>query len=416
MRSYILYFSGLLSLVLVIYISLETRPKPETQTKPEELVSPTITTPKPPPKKDEDSLVTSETSIKKNKTLLSTLYRAGLSKQEVFAMLRSAKDQFNPRRLAANTKIIVHKWQKKNSPYKVDIYADMLTTYSFTYQKNLWKFEKLTTPTTVHLRRAQGQIHQSLWQSALDSGLTPDLIDRLAQIFAWQIDFEREPRKGDSWQLVLEEELVDGKHLRWGKIHLAHYKLRQKDYWAIRHQDPDDSGADYYDLQGLSVRGLFLKSPLKFSRISSRFQRRRFHPILGINRPHLGVDYAARRGTPVMAVGDGKVIIAGTRGGSGKMIKIRHNKTYQTAYKHLSRYGAGIRRGVYVKQGQLIGYVGSTGLATGPHLHFEFWERGRFIDPLGKRFPREKKLPRSKMNSLRLSFARYATFMQNPLF
>lgn len=149
----------------------------------------------------------------------------------------------------------------------------------------------------------------------------------------------------------------------------------------------DGESKGYYSSDGSSLRRMFLKSPIHFARISSRFQKKRFHPILKIHRPHNGVDYAARRGTPVRAVGDGTILLAGRRGGAGNMIKIRHNSTYQTAYLHLQNFAKGIRKGTRVKQGQIIGYVGSTGMSTAPHLHFEFYQNGRFVDPLGRKFP-----------------------------
>ncbi|MFN9068710.1 MAG: M23 family metallopeptidase, partial [Bdellovibrionales bacterium] len=155
--------------------------------------------------------------------------------------------------------------------------------------------------------------------------------------------------------------------------------------------DGEDLG--YFSPEGESLRRMFLKSPIQFGRITSGFSKKRFHPILQVNRPHLGVDYAAPTGTPVRAVGDGVIDFSGWSGGGGNVIKIRHNSIYQTAYKHLSGYAKGIRRGSRVKQGQIIGFVGSTGLSTAPHLHFEFYQSGRFVDPVGKKFPSADPVP-----------------------
>jgi murein DD-endopeptidase MepM/ murein hydrolase activator NlpD len=142
---------------------------------------------------------------------------------------------------------------------------------------------------------------------------------------------------------------------------------------------------------------MFLKSPIRYSRISSRFTTKRFHPILQFNRPHLGVDYAAPIGTPIRAVGDGVIMSAGRNGGAGNMIKLQHNSTYSTAYKHLNGFAKGIHSGARVHQGQIIGYVGTTGLSTGPHLHFEFFQNGKYVDPLGRKFPSAEPVPQEKM-------------------
>jgi murein DD-endopeptidase MepM/ murein hydrolase activator NlpD len=161
--------------------------------------------------------------------------------------------------------------------------------------------------------------------------------------------------------------------------------------------DGEDRG--YFAPDGSSLKRMFLKSPISFGRITSGFSKKRFHPILKVNRPHMGVDYAAPTGTPVKAVGDGRVVFSGWSGGGGNVVKIRHNSIYETAYKHLSRYGKNIRNGALVKQGQVIGYVGSTGLSTAPHLHFEFFHAGRYVDPVGKKFPSADPVPANLMSN-----------------
>ena len=241
----------------------------------------------------------------------------------------------------------------------------------------------------TRIRDYQGIVVSSLWESATESGMDSELIVQLAEIFAWQIDFNRELRSNDRWRIVVEQEFVRGEPIGWGDILSAEYINEGELYQAVLfRQDGENIG--YFDAEGESLRKMFLKSPIKFGRITSGFNRRRFHPILKIRRPHLGVDYGARRGTPVMAVGDGKVTLASWRGGAGNTIKIRHNSIYRTAYKHLHKFAKGIRPGKRVKQGQIIGYVGSTGLSTGPHLHYEFYKYGKFVDPLKQKFPSAK--------------------------
>jgi murein DD-endopeptidase MepM/ murein hydrolase activator NlpD len=201
----------------------------------------------------------------------------------------------------------------------------------------------------------------------------------LNDIFQWTVDFFS-LQKGDAFKVIYEEKFIDDKSLGAGKILTAQFTYSGITYTAIPFMNGDQEV--YYDQDGKSLRKAFLKAPLKFSRISSRFTSSRFHPILKIRRPHYGVDYAAPIGTEVHSVGDGKVIAVTYGGGEGRMVKIRHNNVYTTGYMHLSRFGAGIKPGVAVRQGQIIGYVGSSGLSTGPHLDFRFYQNGTPIDPL----------------------------------
>lgn len=257
---------------------------------------------------------------------------------------------------------------------------------------DVWTANKVTLDVETKVVTFGGVVHSTLWESAAEAKMDPNLISDLSDIFAWQVDFSREVRPNDRWRLSVEQKLVNGKPYGWGSILAAEYKSADQLHKAILFQ-VNDKRLGYFAPDGSSLRRMFLKSPIQFARISSRFRHKRFHPILKINRPHLGVDYAAPRGTPIRAVGDGVIASAGRRGGAGNMIQIRHNSVYKTAYKHLSGYAKGIRSGARVKQGQIIGYVGSTGLSTGPHLHFEFFQNGRVIDPLGKNFPSADPIP-----------------------
>jgi murein DD-endopeptidase MepM/ murein hydrolase activator NlpD len=263
-----------------------------------------------------------------------------------------------------------------------------------------WVAKKITEKVDTRVVTFSGTVKSSLWESAEDAHMDPNLISDLAEIFAWQVDFAREVRANDRWRLSVEEKLVRGTPIGWGSILAAEYVNDGQTFQAVLFRNNgEDIG--YFAPDGSSLRRLFLKSPLRYSRISSRFSSHRFHPILGYRRPHLGVDYAAPRGTPVHAVGDGIVTVAARRGGAGNMIRIRHNSIYQTAYKHLRGFAHGIHSGVRVHQGQIIGYVGTTGLSTGPHLHFEFWESGRYVDPLGKKFPSADPVPKRFMASFK---------------
>lgn len=227
---------------------------------------------------------------------------------------------------------------------------------------------------------ASGTIESSLWESMNETNANPNLALELSEIFAWSIDFFG-VQQGDRYKVIYEESYVDSQSVGIHQILGAWFYHSGSEFWAI----PFKQGGtrSFFDEEGNSLRKAFLKAPLRFSRISSRFSNSRLHPVLKIRRPHHGVDYAAPAGTPVVSVGDGVVTRKGFQDrGGGNFLTIKHNSVYSTTYMHLSRFGKGINQGVYVKQGDVIGYVGSTGLATGPHLDFRFYKNGRAVDPL----------------------------------
>jgi murein DD-endopeptidase MepM/ murein hydrolase activator NlpD len=223
-------------------------------------------------------------------------------------------------------------------------------------------------------------IKSSLYDALLENDASIELAIELSKIFAWQIDFYH-LQKGDNFKVIYEEEFVDSQMVGIGKVLGAYFNNYGKEYFAIPFVQ--DSVYQYFDEDGNSLRKEFLKSPMEFARISSRYSSRRLHPILKVYRPHTGVDYAAPTGTPIRTVGDGKVIAAAYTSSNGNYIKIKHNSVYTTAY----RFGKGIKKGTTVKQGQVIGYVGRTGLATGPHLHFMFYMNGSYVNPLKIEIP-----------------------------
>jgi murein DD-endopeptidase MepM/ murein hydrolase activator NlpD len=228
-------------------------------------------------------------------------------------------------------------------------------------------------------RTVTGVIRTSLYMTFLEQKLDLNLAYALSEVYAWTVDFYG-LQKGDRFKAIYEEVSVEGRTIRSDNVIAAIFEASGKQVYAF--QFTQDSSAQYFDETGKSLRRSFLKAPLRFSRISSRFSRSRMHPILKIRRPHYGVDYSAPRGTPVVALGDGRVDAVTWKGGYGKFISIRHNSVYTTAYAHLSGYAPGIRAGVHVQQGQVIGYVGSTGLSTGPHLDFRVYRNGAPADPL----------------------------------
>jgi murein DD-endopeptidase MepM/ murein hydrolase activator NlpD len=233
-------------------------------------------------------------------------------------------------------------------------------------------------------RRVNGEIVTSLWDAITKNDINPLVALELSEMYAWTVDFFG-LQPGDHFTVVYDELYVDTVSIGLGKIHAASFNHVGKELLAIPFMQ--DGVETYFDADGNSLRRAFLKAPLRFSRVSSRFSGSRLHPILKIRRPHYGVDYAAQYGTPVYSIGDGRVIMAGYQGGSGRIVKVRHNGVYTSTYMHLSGFGKGITTGKYVMQGELLGYVGSSGLSTGPHLDFRVTRNGSPIDPLKMESP-----------------------------
>ncbi len=227
----------------------------------------------------------------------------------------------------------------------------------------------------------KGEIKSSLYESMLEIGEKPSLIANYTDILAWEIDFFTETQNGDSFFVLVEKKFEDSLLVDYGQIEGVRYKGQIGDFSGFYFVDPKGN-RDYYDAKGQSLRKSFLKSPLRYSYISSYFSRGRYHPILKIVRPHKGIDYVAPSGTPVSAIGNGVVTYAGWYDGYGRFVELSHSQRFKSRYGHLSRFGGGIRTGRNVTQGQIIGYVGSTGLSTGPHLHFELLQNGSWVNPL----------------------------------
>lgn len=239
--------------------------------------------------------------------------------------------------------------------------------------------EYIEKPVRLELKTAETVIESSLWNAMAGNGLPVELALELSEIYAWTIDFFG-LQKGDSIRVLYDEAYVENERMGIGRIYACQFYHARK--WQEAYYFENEALHSYFDEEGKSLKKAFLRAPLNYKRISSHFTYARKHPIYGVVRPHTGVDYAAPAGTPVVSIGDGVVTEKGYKGGGGHTIKIRHNSTYTTAYLHLSKYGAGVAVGAHVSQGQVIGYVGSTGSSTGPHLDFRIWKNGTPIDPL----------------------------------
>jgi murein DD-endopeptidase MepM/ murein hydrolase activator NlpD len=239
-------------------------------------------------------------------------------------------------------------------------------------------------PVRLQTKTVTGRIESSLWDTLTEQQLAIELAIKLSEIYAWVIDFHH-LQKDDTFRVVFEEKFVEEKSIGIGKIKAVRFDHKDKTFYAFYFEQ--DAYGSYYDQNADSLEKAFLKAPIKFSRITSGFSKRRFHPVLKKYKAHFGIDYAARTGTPIMSTGDGVVQKAGYDKNNGKYVKIRHNGVYSTQYLHMSKFAPGIKRGRNVRQGEVIGYVGSSGLATGPHLCYRFWKNGRQVNPSKEDIP-----------------------------
>lgn len=260
--------------------------------------------------------------------------------------------------------------------------------------------EEISKAVDKQVASAAGLIESSLFTDGQKAGLSDAKIMELAGIFGWDIDFALEIRAGDHFRVLYEEQFLDGEKLRDGPILAAEFTNRGKTFRAVRYEGLNGE-TGYFDDEGHSKRRAFLRTPIKFARISSRFNPRRWHPLLKKWRSHKGVDYAAPTGTPIKASGDGRVVHRGTKGGYGRTVILQHAGKYTTLYAHLSKYSKRAKVGARVKQGQVIGYVGKSGLASGPHLHYEFRVNGVHKDPLRVKLPKSLALPKSEIASFK---------------
>lgn len=337
-------------------------------------------------------------TIKPGTTFQQLMTESGLNAQGIFELHRDTKNIRDFSRIRSGQIFqVYHTLAPIQELQAFKIIESELERHAVYRQKNgPWVAKHIKEPVEYINQTYSGVVSSSLWSSAEEAEMSPELIGDLSEIFAWQIDFSREVQPEDKWRLVVEQPTVRGKAVGKGKILVAEYANTSTSHTGVLFRlNGEDLG--YFSPDGSSLKRMFLKAPVKFSRISSRFSRSRFHPILKTYRGHMGVDYAAATGTPVRSVGDGRVTFAAWSGGGGRVIKIRHNGTYETAYKHLSKFANNLRTGTRVKQGQIIGYVGSSGLSSGPHLHFEFYENKRYVDPLGKKFPKADPVPQERL-------------------
>jgi len=324
-------------------------------------------------------------TVKKGDNLALIFGKLGLSAQQLHALISAGNETSTLKQLYPGDELkffIDSEHQLKGLVYDVD----ETRTLQVAYGGDGFHTNTIDHQLDKRVAYASGKIKSSLFMAAQDAGLSNNLTMQLAGIFGWDIDFALDIREGDSFTVIYEELYLNGDKLRDGNILAAEFVNQDKSYRAIRFTD-STGRTDYYTPAGKNMRKAFLRTPVEFTRISSGFSLGRKHPILNRIRAHKGVDYAAPTGTPVKATGEGKIAFRGINGGYGKSIVIQHGSTYSTVYAHLSRYARGTGAGNRVRQGQIIGYVGMTGLATGPHLHYEFRINGVHRNPLRVKLP-----------------------------
>jgi murein DD-endopeptidase MepM/ murein hydrolase activator NlpD len=353
-----------------------------------------------------DSFNVSSDVIRQNQTLGAIMASLNISGEHIRQLNQRTKDIFNIRNIRAGNTYKVFSQKDTNSRVEYLVYEHSQIDYVvFHFTDSLTVTMGQRDIVSVP-RISEAEISSSLWEAITSYNLNPVLALDLSDVFAWAIDFFG-LQTGDKFKAIYDELYVGDKSIGIGTIHAAWFEHRGKKYYAYRYMQ--DSVWSYWDEEGNSLRKAFLKAPLRFSRISSGFTHSRMHPILKIYRPHTGVDYAAPEGTPVVAMGDGVIEDKGYNHAAGNFVKIRHNSVYSSGYNHFSRFGKGIVKGARVQQGQVIGYVGRTGYATGPHLDLRFWKNGKPIDPLKIEAPSVEPIKDGNIADFKSNIALYQT-------
>ncbi|MFW5792669.1 MAG: M23 family metallopeptidase [Bacteroidota bacterium] len=337
----------------------------------------------------EDYVITSGT-VKNHQTLSQILSQYDLDYPLIIDVINKTGEWFDVRKIRAGNNYLAY----------LESDSINLPRY-FIYDISKFEFIKVCFYDSVQVVReskeirnlpktASGIINSSLWHTLNESNLHPELAIEMSEILAWSVDFHR-IFAGDRFKVIYDEQYIGEESVGVSSIDAIYFLHQDREIYGFNFESDTISG--FFDHEGDNLRKVFLKAPLKFGRITSRYSHNRFHPIHKVRRPHYGTDYAAPAGTPILAVGDGVVTEATYRGGNGNYVKIRHNSIYDTQYLHMSRFAKGIRPGRRVQQGEVIGYVGMTGDATGPHVCFRFWKNGKQVDHLREDFPSADPLP-----------------------
>lgn len=328
-----------------------------------------------------------EAPVPRGYAFANALLSFGIDRAYVYPITESVQPVFDLRRVRAGNRLAVGEsvvGDLRQIVYRIDLENTLLITPAEGVPGR-FRAEIMATPAVIETVTAVGELKTSLWEAVLDAGETPEMVMLIADIFGWDIDFNTEPRVGDTFRVAFEKKTYADGSIAYGRVFAAEYVNEGQNYQAVLFRDARARPA-YYAPDGSSLQKMFLRSPLVFGgRVTSRFSRSRFHPILKRRRPHLGIDYGAPAGSPVQAIGSGRVLFAGRKGGGGRTVHIRHSNGFETMYLHLSRVL--VRAGQRVDQGQRIGLVGSTGLSTGPHLDFRITQNGTYRNFEALRLP-----------------------------
>ena len=340
----------------------------------------------------EDDFIFTYDTIRHKETLANVMYRLGFTSNDIYCLTQCPDSIFNEKKIKPGQACAL--LSSKDSTRRYFVYETSPKSYVTFDIADGFRATRCEKPTSWRESEVAGRVNSSLWVAMEESGTSPQLAVLMSHIFGWSIDFFG-IQKGDEFRLLYSQEYVEETPLNNYRIDAASFCASGNTVYAIPFTQGDEEL--FYNIDGNSLEGAFLKAPLDFYRISSKFTNSRYHPVLKRYRAHHGVDYAAPKGTPVYAIGSGKVIKKGYQAnGGGNYVKIRHNGTYTTSYMHLSKFAKGLKEGDYVKQKQVIGYVGSTGLSTGPHLDFRVYENGKPINPLT--IKSQPKMPISEEN------------------
>ncbi|MEZ7929440.1 MAG: peptidoglycan DD-metalloendopeptidase family protein [Flavobacteriales bacterium] len=332
-----------------------------------------------------DSFNVIKGSVKRGQTMGEILYLNHIDHFEINKIVEKSKGIFDVRRVNTGKKytvICASDSTKKAQYFIYEIDATNYVVFDLRGEIDVYKGKK---PVTVKLKTASGIIKSSLWLTMEEQKLSPKLTAELSTIYAWTIDFFK-IQKNDGFRVYYEDKYIDGQYIGIGRLLAAEFTHKGQDFYSFYYRENENFG-DYYDEQGKTLRKAFLMAPVDYKRISSRYSKRRKHPVTGRWKGHFGTDYAAEKGTPIWSTANGTIIAATYTKNNGNYVKVRHNGTYTTQYLHMSKIKPGIRKGVFVKQGDIIGYVGSTGLATGPHVCYRFWKNDKQVDPFKQKLP-----------------------------
>ena len=351
--------------------------------------------------------------VKQNQGLTHILPKFGISQSIIFNIAERFDSIFDVKKILPDKKYyMICKKDSVNSPICF-IYEKTATESVIFNFKDSLNVEIVKKSIDIKIKSAGGEINSSLWNAFIENDLSGALVMEVAKLYAWTIDFFG-IQKGDNFKIIYEAKYVENKFIGIGEIKAILFNHRGKDFYSFKYDVDTLQGFAYYNEEGQSMKKALLSAPLEYVRISSKFSNRRLHPIKKVYRPHHGVDYAAPRGTDVVATGDGLVTFAGTSGGAGKMIKVKHSVgNILTKYLHLYKYAKGIKKGTYVKQGQKIGEVGSTGMSTGPHLDYRIYINGKAVDPLGIDIPSADPISKENLSIFKANIKEIKTQLDN---